>query len=151
MALPRYIQARTTACGVVEYRFNPPQKLVDAGVVTRRQFGSDLKQVRKLVREDNQRIDEYYIKEKVTMADLNDNSTLLKVIDDYYGSHSWETLKSKTQDDYRYCLSVACKTLGRYKLKDITTKLAKKHYQEWLKRGVSSANHITTTIPIVFN
>ena len=32
MRLPRYVQARTTASGEVVYRFNPPQKLVDAGV-----------------------------------------------------------------------------------------------------------------------
>lgn len=150
MTLPRYIQARTTACGVVEYRFNPPQKLVDAGVVTRRQFGSDLKQVRKLVREDNQRIDEWYDK-NATVIKVNASSTLTHLIDAYCHSHAWEMLRPKTQKDYKYFLSVAQKTLGRYKVKAIGTKLAKKHYQLWLERGVTQANHITSCLSTVYN
>ena len=150
MALPRYIQARTTAYGVVEYRFNPPQKLVDAGVVTRRQFGSDLKQVRKLVREDNQKIDEWYGK-NATVIEVNASSTLTHLIDAYCHSHAWEMLRPKTQKDYKYFLSVAQKTLGRYKLKVIGTKLAKKHYQQWLERGVTQANHITSCLSSVYN
>jgi integrase len=150
MALPRYIQARTTAYGVVEYRFNPPQKLVDAGVVTRRQFGSDLKQVRKLVREDNQRINDWYDK-NATVIKANASSTLTHLIDAYCHSQAWKMLRPKTQKDYKYFLSVAQKTLGRYKVKAIGTKLAKKHYQLWLEQGVTQANHITSCMSTVYN
>ena len=86
MKLPRYTQARTLGSGVVEYRFNPPQHLVDAGVVTRRQFGSDLRQVRKLVREDNQKID---IKQWAALVDCPaDLSSAKKLI----AGESWELI-----------------------------------------------------------
>ena len=35
--LPRYVQPRKQPKGVVSYRFNPPQSLVDAGVVQRKE------------------------------------------------------------------------------------------------------------------
>lgn len=148
--LPRYTQARTTACGVVEYRFNPPQKLVDAGVVTRRQFGSDLQQVRKLVREDNQKIDEWYDK-NATVKEISVNSTLTHLMDCYMQSHDWKKLRPKTQKDYKYFLSVAQKSLGRYKIKVLGTKLAKKHYQMWLERGVRQANYTTSCLSTLYN
>ena len=151
MPLPRYTQVRTTIGGENVYRFNPPSKLIELGVSERVTLGTDKQHAIKTANILNIKIDEYYIKEKANMVELTEKSTLLRVIDDYYGSHAWENLKPKTQDDYKYCLTIACKTLGRYKLKDISTKLAKKHYQEWLKRGVSFANHITTTVSIVFN
>ena len=150
MRLPRYTQARTTACGVVEYRFNPPQKLVDAGVVTRRQFGSDLKQVRKLVREDNQKIDEWYDK-NATGANLKSNSTLTCLINSYLESYDFQKLRDFSQKDYKYFLSVANKSLGQRRFMDISSKLAKKHYQLWLERGVSFANHVCTCVSRVYN
>jgi len=57
MKLPRYTQSRANASGVVEYRFNPPQTLVDAGVVKRELYGSDITQVRILARANNMKID----------------------------------------------------------------------------------------------
>ena len=47
--LPRYVQERVSPSGVISYRFNPPQSLVDEGVVKREEYGSDIKQVRKIV------------------------------------------------------------------------------------------------------
>lgn len=150
MKLPRYTQARTTASGVVEYRFNPPQKLVDAGIVTRRQFGSDLKQVRVLVREDNKKIDDWAAN-NATVRIIKGSSTLTKLIECYMQSHDWKMLRPKTQKDYKYFLSVAQKTLGRYRIDAVGTKLAKKNYQMWLDQGISQANHITSCLSAVYN
>ena len=82
MKLPRYTQARTTAYGVVEYRFNPPQKLVDAGVVKREQYGSDIKQVRKIVAENNRKIDEWR-EEQAQVIVLHKSDSLEKLINAY--------------------------------------------------------------------
>ena len=49
--LPRYVQQRVSPSGDVSYRFNPPQTLVDAGVVERDELGSDPKEARKLAKE----------------------------------------------------------------------------------------------------
>ena len=37
--LPRYVQQRVSPSGDISYRFNPPQMLVDAGVVERDELG----------------------------------------------------------------------------------------------------------------
>ena len=55
--LPRYVQQRVSPSGVISYRFNPPQSLVDEGVVQREEYGSDMKEVRKIVKEHNAAID----------------------------------------------------------------------------------------------
>jgi len=43
--LPRYVQAIKKSGRPTEYRFNPPQTLVDEGVVKREMYGSDVSQV----------------------------------------------------------------------------------------------------------
>jgi len=48
--LPRYVQERVSPSGVISYRFNPPQSLVDEGVVQREEYRSDIKEVRKIVK-----------------------------------------------------------------------------------------------------
>ena len=42
----RYVQKRKLADGKTHYRFNPPQTLVDEGVVKRKELGTDLRIVR---------------------------------------------------------------------------------------------------------
>ena len=41
--LPRYVQQRVSPSGDISYRFNPPQMLIDAGVVERYELGTDTK------------------------------------------------------------------------------------------------------------
>ena len=57
--LPRYVQERVSPSGGISYRFNPPQILVDEGVVKRESYGADLKQVRKIVKQHNENIDKW--------------------------------------------------------------------------------------------
>ena len=38
VALPRFVQQRVSLSGDTSYRFNPPQKLVNAGVVSREEL-----------------------------------------------------------------------------------------------------------------
>ena len=65
--LPRYVQERVSPSGVISYRFNPPQPLVDEGVVQREEYGSDFKQVRKIVKEHNvASIDEWRHEQSLT-------------------------------------------------------------------------------------
>ena len=57
--LPRYVQKVNLAGGRVEYRFNPPQSLVNAGVVKREMYGSSLTDVRHIAKRSNALIDDY--------------------------------------------------------------------------------------------
>ena len=60
-------------------------------------------------------------------------------------------LRETTKVDYRYCLSELCDKLGNRKYQSITSKVAKQVYEEWVKRGVSFANHVATAASRVFN
>ena len=150
MALPRYTQARKKANGETVYRFNPPNKLIEQGIAKRVTLGTDRNHAYMLAIAYNNEITQHYLVTK-RCDFLDNNVTLHTLIYNYMSSYDWDKLKPKTQKDYKYFLSVAEKTLGRYKIKMIGTKLAKKHYQQWLERGVTQANHITSCLSTVYN
>ena len=52
----RYVQKRKLADGKTHYRFNPPQTLVDEGVVKRKELGTDLRIVKVAANQFNEKI-----------------------------------------------------------------------------------------------
>jgi integrase len=53
--------------------------------------------------------------------------------------------------DYRYFLTILHQSLGTRKYELVTSKMAKATYEEWVKRGVSFANHAATCASRVYN
>ncbi len=148
--LPRYVQQRVSPTGDISYRFNPPSKLVDAGIVKREQYGSDMKQVRKIVRDHNKAIDTYY-EEQALVVQVNQSSTVDTLIDYYYQSNDFNMLRDTTKVDYRYFLDIVSQSIGSRKFSVVTAKVAKKAYETWVTRGVSFANHTATCASRVYN
>jgi integrase len=148
--LPRYVQKVNLAGGRVEYRFNPPQSLVNAGVVKREMYGSSLTDVRHIAKISNALIDDY--RKKVAEDNsISANSKLEDLVNVYYLSNDFNMLREETKADYKYFLSVLCASIGNKKYKDVTTKVAKWSYEDWVKRGISLANHVATCASRVFN
>ena len=77
--LPRYVQERVSPHGVISYRFNPPQTLVDEGVVSRQEYGTDLKEVRSIVKELNADID-HWREQKATVVQIKPSSKVTDLI-----------------------------------------------------------------------
>tara|TARA_R110002020_G_scaffold145893_2_gene320180 strand:+ start:355 stop:1440 length:1086 start_codon:yes stop_codon:yes gene_type:complete len=150
MKLPRYTQSRANASGVVEYRFNPPQALVDAGVVKRELYGSDIAQVRILAKANNMKID-VWREEQAKIVRINGSSTVKQLIDYYYQSNDFKMLRDTSKEDYKYFLTVANMSLGNKKYALISPKFAKQTYEEWVERGISFANHVCTCMSKVYN
>ena len=148
--LPRYVQTVKLADGHIEYRFNPPQALVDAGVVKREMYGSDLRQVKRIAKENNALIDAHR-KEMSEITCISKNSKVSDLVKVYYLSNDFNMLRDTTKADYRYFLTVLCNSMGNKKYHEITSKVAKWAYEEWVKRGVSFANHVATCSSRVFN
>ncbi len=144
--LPRYVVKQDNG----DYRFNPPKHLVEAGVVTRKSFGTDLQQVRRLVRKDNEAIDNWRDIQSQVLV-ITNKSTFKDLVDYYYLSNDYSMLRDKTKVDYKYFLDVVCDKFATVKYKNITTKLAKGAYETWLGQGVSYANHVATCASRVFN
>ncbi len=148
--LPRYVQQRVSPSGDISYRFNPPQALVDAGVVRREEYGSDVKQVRKIARMHNKTIDSWR-EEQAKVVGLKPSSKVTDLINYYYQSNDFNMLRASTKVDYRYFLTIFHQTVGYRKYRDVTPKVAKAAYEKWVERGISFANHTATCASRVYN
>ncbi len=69
----------------------------------------------------------------------------------YYRSNDFDMLRDTTKNDYRYFLGVVSATVGNEKFTGFTSRKAKWAYEEWVRRGVSFANHVATCASRVFN
>tara|TARA_R110002110_G_scaffold111977_2_gene278613 strand:- start:1064 stop:2185 length:1122 start_codon:yes stop_codon:yes gene_type:complete len=148
--LPRYVQERVSPSGVISYRFNPPQPLVDEGVVQREEYGTDLKQVRKIVKEHNVAIDAWRHEQSLVIQ-VKPSSKVTDLINYYYQSNDFNMLRDTTKVDYRYFLTILHQTMGGKKYEAVTSKVAKQAYEGWVKRGISFANHAATCASRVYN
>jgi len=148
--LPRYVQERVSPSGGISYRFNPPQSLVDEGVVIREGYGSDLKQVRQIVKSHNEAIDTYR-EAQASITRIKPSSKVTDLINLYYQSNDFNMLRPNTKVDYRYFLTLFHRTMGTRKYDLVTSKMAKAAYEEWVKRGISFANHAATCASRVYN
>jgi len=148
--LPRYVQQRVSPSGDISYRFNPPQTLVDAGIVERYELGGDAKEARRLARIMNKAIDDYR-EEQSKIVGLKPSSRVTDLINFYYQSNDFNMLRESTKVDYRYFLTVLHQTIGHRKYKDVTPKVAKAAYEKWVERGISFANHAATCSSRVYN
>lgn len=153
--LPRYTQAQKYADGTRFYRFNPPQKYIELGLVERESLGSDGRTAFARARELNKIISEHQEKERIEKESVP--RTLSQVVDVYYNSYYYNKLKNKTQIQYKQFLDTALSThinnrqLSKFEIKDISAVSANRAYQEWLNRGVHMANHICSAMSMVYN
>jgi len=148
--LPRYVQKRVVPTGAITYRYNPPQKWVDAGIVDRSELPTDKREMKVEANRRNKLIDDYR-EEHAKSVRLTERSTVNDLVNFFYQSNDFSALRDTTKVDYRYCLSELCAVLGNVRYRDVTSKVAKQHYEEWVKRGIHFANHIATAASRVFN
>ena len=81
---------------------------------------------------------------------LNGKSTVDQAVEYYYRTPQFRALRSKTQKSYEQCLRIACADLGNIKLSRLSTTHCKSAYQNWLQRGVRTANITATVMSVVF-
>jgi len=146
----RYVQKRKLADGKTHYRFNPPQTLVDEGVVKRKELGTDLRIVRVAANQFNEKINDYRTSQE-KIRNIKRASTLSDLIDSYYLSNDFSMLRDSSKVDYKYFLEILRQTSGSKKFMSVTTRDAKNAYEGWVKRGVTLANHVCSCASIVFN
>jgi len=146
----RYVQKRVLGDGKTHYRFNPPQYLVDEGVVCRKELGTDVLNVKTLAKDFNKTIDAFRTNKK-QIQNIKRTSTLSDLIDSYFLSNDFNMLRDTSKHDYTYFLEVLRESSGSKKFMAITSKDAKISYERWVDRGVTLANHVCSCASIVFN
>jgi integrase len=76
--------------------------------------------------------------------------TVDELVDYYYQSNNFSMLRERSQRDYKYFLSVLTDEFGTCEYDSLTSKQAKQAYEEWVKRGISFANHVCTVSSLVY-
>ena len=148
--LPRFVQKRKQPKSAASYRFNPPQYLVDAGVVSRKEWGSDLKQVKLLAKELNDKIDTYR-DQQAQLITIKPSSSVADLSHYYYASNDFKALRPTTKVDYTYFIGLLVNSIGDRKHTTVTSKVAKQLYEQWVIKGISYANHAATCASRMFN
>ena len=148
MTLPRYVQMYRAADNTALYRFNPPQKLILAGVVGRISLGDTQSVAYAKAHELNDKIDAWRLAMNTI---ISSRSKLSELANDYFESNNFKLLRVDTQKDYRYFIGVAIATLNDPKFHGVTSRQAKAAYEEWVEQGISFANHVCSTINMLYN
>ena len=68
----------------------------------------------------------------------------------YYSSNDFSMLREKSKKDYQYFLNVLVGEFGNELYNEVTSKQAKHAYEEWVKRGITFANHVCTVSSLVY-
>ena len=148
--LLRYMQQRHSPKGVKSYRFNPPSQLIDSGIVSRKELGYDLNEAKKIAKELNKLIDEHRT-QKLLEVNVTRSTTLRELCNVYLLSNDFNVLRDSTKADYIYFLNILCHNLGDKKWHTVSSRLAKRTYELWVRRGVSLANHVCSVASRVYN
>ena len=92
------------------------------------------------------------------MQTSKDIKTMLSLADYYLHSPQFLSLRGRTQKDYEYVISKVMatpirhgKSLGELKVDKVTVSDCKTAYQQWLDRGVRTANMSATLSSLLFN
>ena len=143
--LPRYVQ-RFTRNGRVHYRFNPPQSLVDAGVVTRCMLDSEKRTAVAQAKKLNALIDAYREDRTEKFELLSRDSSFIGLVKTYKMSNEFNGLSETTRNQYEYWLRLATERLpknGECNYKHITGAKASEVYSRIMDDfGVVLANRV---------
>ena len=156
MQLPRNVTRYKRSDGSYMYRFNPSQDLVDNKIVERKSLGSDRRQALAEAKRLNNRIDEYRAG-KIAGAMPSPMTKLSQLVVNYYDSAKYKALGATAQLHYEYALRDLCaatyegRTLGNMRMKDISVKHCNHVYQQWVAKGVTSANSKRRVCSVLFN
>ena len=153
---PRYVVPYKKADGTTVWRFLPPAEYVEAGVVKRVNLGTDHRSAYAAARKLNKIVDDYRAG-KITGTTPRSISTFTQVVSYYYTTDRFKRLTGAIQKRYEYMWNIAAATVvdgrifGTLKIQDITVRHCTLAYEQWVERGIVTANDIRTICSVLFN
>jgi integrase len=156
MAKPRFVSVYKGADGVRQWRYSPPQDLVDNGIVVRCTLGTDRRRAFAEAIKLNKKVDDYRAG-NIAGTTPKSKSTLKQVVTHYYTTTKFSSLRGTTQIGYENQLNnimatiVNGKALRDYRMQDIGVRQCALAYEMWCDRGVTTANDYSRIISIIFN
>jgi integrase len=99
------------------------------------------------------------VENKTQMVDrIKKNSSVYLLIEAYLCSKQYVSLSAHSQREYESCLRIASntkihtgKTLGATAIMNVSLRHATECYDQWLDRGIYTANKIASTCSVLFN
>jgi len=91
------------------------------------------------------------------MKKITKRSNLHTLVQHYKESHDFKKLRDTTKRDYQVNLNRALitkvndKTIANYKLNELSRSVFKQGYDEWLNKGIRTANYTLSVLQKVFN
>tara|TARA_Y100000114_G_scaffold132676_1_gene131587 strand:+ start:1118 stop:2074 length:957 start_codon:yes stop_codon:yes gene_type:complete len=91
------------------------------------------------------------------MKKITKQSNLFTLVQHYKESHDFKKLRDTTKRDYKVNLNRALitkvndKTIANYKLKELSRSIFKQGYDEWLNKGIRTANYTLSVMRKVLN
>ena len=76
--------------------------------------------------------------------------TVKELVNTYFDSNNYNMLRERSQKDYKYFLGVMIEEFGDHDYESVTSKEAKHAYEEWVKRGITFANHVCTVSSLIY-
>ncbi len=76
--------------------------------------------------------------------------TVTDLVNKYYSSNDFSMLRERSQRDYKYFLNILVEEFGDVRYDKLTSKQAKHAYEQWVKRGITLANHVCTVSSLVY-
>jgi len=76
--------------------------------------------------------------------------TVSDLVDKYFSSNDFSMLRERSQRDYRYFLGILVAEFGDLPYDELTSRQAKHAYEEWVKRGITFANHVCTVSSLIY-
>jgi len=153
--LSRYVQ-KVKYKGEVSYRYLPPADAVEAGVVKRVALGKSRAKANAYADEHNILIDKWRW-ERSYLKNLTNKARVRDLVKAYENSLSFKKLNEKSAEAYLYYLSVwVDKLVGgvpllKAKLKDISTPMCQRVYDDSAGKSISLANHSLAVWRVIFN
>lgn len=154
--LPPYTTAYKRSDGVVVYRFNPPQHLVDNKIVPRVNLGCDKKVALAKAKAYNEKIKQYR-EGAIAGALPSPRTKIVQLIQSYYDSKKYKALSHRSQKAYEYALSdfanftIEGRKVGDIAVEDVTVRMCNMIYQTWAENAVTSANKKRSIVSVLFN
>lgn len=149
---PRYVQ-RVQRGAKVYWRYNPPKKAVEAGVVEAGYLNKRKETAFTEANRRNRLLDKWREQQKMeAMDDPRKNTTLRGLAEFYRRSKDFECLSATSKGQYSQHLdtlmsmTIRGKLVGSFKYKELTVPMAQEIYDNLLDRGITSANRAMATI-----
>ena len=155
--IPKYTRKERDSSGEMMWVYKPPRKAVECGVVMPLILEAERYISYKQIEEQNEKLIKWQrlvSSQKVP----TDKSTLHALFRFYQTTHSFSKLREQTKRDYRNVMHSGLmtkvkggKTLQNIKLGSLCRSDIKSAYEEWLERGVRTANITHSVLRKVLN